>query len=260
MTKNIIYIILFVLCICLEKTAKAGGGVNEIVQLKASVDTIPTSTSFSVDIIFGTEQNPIDSLEEFSLSVEFDSAYVLVDTSFFLDITSFLGEGESIIGSSDSVPGGFGLYYKSLTGNRQGFGSIGQIKLVTEDDVPGIGINVPISIKSIIGRTANNSLVLFDGIDDTIYIYKPTGVPQFELNKYFRIYPNPTKNLITINNQKGYTLETIEIIGIDGKTYISSTIDAPSTQLSLENLPNGTYIIKLQTDIGILFDKIVKSN
>ena len=74
MKKNVLYIILFILQVSMAKSAKAGGG-NEFVRLKANLDTIPLSSSFRLDIVMGTEENPIDSIEEFTMSIFIDSRY-----------------------------------------------------------------------------------------------------------------------------------------------------------------------------------------
>ncbi|MBX7224551.1 MAG: T9SS type A sorting domain-containing protein [Chitinophagales bacterium] len=258
MTKNIIYIILLVLCFGIEKSTFAGG-VNEVVQLRASADTVPVSTNFSVDIILGTAQNPIDSLAEFVLHIRIDTANVKVDTLFFLpNNTSFLSESSSFL--PNELDGDIDISYKSNNGNRKGFGSIGEIKLVTEDDVPGVGIHVPIKIRSMLGRTADNTLVLFDPTNDTVFVIKPTGIPQFELNKYFSIYPNPTNNQLYVRNKKGLIIQAIDIIGIDGKTYQSEVVEAESINLTLGDLPSGIYLIKVSTDKGIFIDKVIKSD
>jgi hypothetical protein len=83
MKKNVLYIILFILQVGMAKSAKAGGE-NEIIQLKASFDTIPLSSNFELDIIMGTEENPIDSISEFTMSIFIDSRYFrFADTSKF---------------------------------------------------------------------------------------------------------------------------------------------------------------------------------
>lgn len=57
-------------------------------------------------------------------------------------------------GGSSSNGDNFGITYNSQTGNRKGFGTIGTIKLVTEDDVPVVNNHVPIRITNILGKQA----------------------------------------------------------------------------------------------------------
>jgi hypothetical protein len=259
MKKNVLYIILFILQVGMAKSAKAGGE-NEIIQLKASFDTIPLSSNFELDIIMGTEENPIDSISEFTMSIFIDSRYFrFADTSkFSFTDTSFLGGGYN--GGSSINGSNIGIFYNSQTGNRKGFGTIGTIKLVTEDDVPVVNNHVPLRITNILGKTTSNEIVFFDTENDTIYVIKLATSPHFQLNKYFKIFPNPTNNQITLSNRLNITIHTIEIIGIDGKTYQRSEIEEQYTTIGLKDLANGIYLIKLETDQGVFIDKVIKSD
>jgi hypothetical protein len=259
MKKNVLYIILFILQVGMAKSAKAGGE-NEIIQLKASFDTIPLSSNFELDIIMGTEENPIDSISEFTMSIFIDSRYFrFADTSkFSFTDTSFLGGGYN--GGSSINGSNIGIFYNSQTGNRKGFGTIGTIKLVTEDDVPVVNNHVPLKITNILGKTTSNEIVFFDTENDTVYVIKLATSPHFQLNKYFKIFPNPTNNQITLSNRLNITIHTIEIIGIDGKTYQRSEIEEQYTTIGLKDLANGIYLIKLETDQGVFIDKVIKSD
>lgn len=259
MKKIVLYIILFILQVGMAKSAKAGGG-NEFVRLKANLDTIPLSSSFRLDIVMGTEENPIDSIEEFTMSIFIDSRYFsFPDTNIFsFNDTSFLSG--AYFGGSSSNGDNFGITYNSQTGNRKGFGTIGTIKLVTEDDVPVVNNHVPIRITNILGKTSSNEIVFFDTENDTIYVIKLATSPHFQLNKYFKIFPNPTNNQITLSNRLNITIHTIEIIGIDGKTYQRSEIEEQYTTIGLKDLANGIYLIKLETDQGVFIDKVIKSD
>lgn len=259
MKKNVLYIILFILQVGMAKSAKAGGE-NEIIQLKASFDTIPLSSNFELDIIMGTEENPIDSISEFTMSIFIDSRYFrFADTSkFSFTDTSFLGGGYN--GGSSINGSNIGIFYNSQTGNRKGFGTIGTIKLVTEDDVPVVNNHVPLKITNILGKTTSNEIVFFDTENDTVYVIKLATSPHFQLNKYFKIFPNPTNNQITLSNRLNITIHSIEIIGIDGKTYQRSEIEEQYTTIGLKDLANGIYLIKLETDQGVFIDKVIKSD
>lgn len=259
MKKIVFYITLILLFLGMSKSAKAGNG-SEIIKIKASLDTIPLSTEFTLDIIMGTEENPIDSLEEFTMSIFIDSRYIILDDTnkFTFNNGSFLGGSYT---SNYSANGdNFGITYKSLSGNRKGFGTIGTIKLVTEDDVPVVNNNVPLKITNILGKTSNNEIVFFDTENDTVYVIKISNGSNFQLNKYFKIYPNPTNNQINISNRLNITINTIEVIGIDGKTYLKTEIGEQYTTIGLKDLANGIYLIKLETDQGIFIDKVIKSD
>ena len=94
-------------------------------------------------------------------------------------------------------------------------------------------------------------------------IYKTTngGVNILEniLNDNITIFPNPTSNLVTIENSI-YPIQSIILFDVSGKEVKTvSNINNNKTVISLSDIENGLYIVKIVTEKGIINKKIIKN-
>jgi hypothetical protein len=77
-------------------------------------------------------------------------------------------------------------------------------------------------------------------------------------NQQIRIYPNPTDGQLIIDNGQ-WTIENVEIFNVIGQSVYSSTLGVASTlRLDVSHLPSGIYFIRIQTENGVVAEKIVK--
>lgn len=77
--------------------------------------------------------------------------------------------------------------------------------------------------------------------------------------KNVRIFPNPVGNAIVIECKPGTSIHTAEIADLRGNTVFRSEIfSQQSLKLDVKPLPPGIYIVRIQTNKGILNEKIVK--
>ena len=95
-----------------------------------------------------------------------------------------------------------------------------------------------------------------DNIFDCIELRVSTK--SFSAKEKINIFPNPTLDVINIRTENQSIL-SIELIDINGKILISeSTPNSNLYQLSLENLEQGMYVLKIISWNGIASKKIVK--
>lgn len=66
----------------------------------------------------------------------------------------------------------------------------------------------------------------------------------------FSIYPNPTKDVIAIENKTNNTIQQLELYSFSGKLLLKTSNDL--TSLSLENFQSGIYLLKITTENGSL--------
>ncbi len=69
------------------------------------------------------------------------------------------------------------------------------------------------------------------------------------------IYPNPTKDNITIESALH---SRIEIINIEGQILKTLQLTDHATQMDVSNLPNGVYILKAYSDKGVSIQKLIR--
>ena len=75
-------------------------------------------------------------------------------------------------------------------------------------------------------------------------------------NKVLSIYPNPTSSTLTIETNSN-TKQNLEIVNLLGQTMYTYYIYSKAT-VDVSALPKGIYLIKLNTDKGIVVKKFVK--
>lgn len=73
------------------------------------------------------------------------------------------------------------------------------------------------------------------------------SVQSFNENN-FSIYPNPTRNSITIENNSFIQMERIELFSMTGKVLLSTS--GNTSTLSLENFQSGIYLLKITAENG----------
>ena len=74
------------------------------------------------------------------------------------------------------------------------------------------------------------------------------------------IWPNPATDRITIaNNNNGDTYTNAKIFNLAGKMMTEKKLESHTNEISINELPAGTYIVKLENNKGTSFNqKIVK--
>lgn len=71
------------------------------------------------------------------------------------------------------------------------------------------------------------------------------------------VYPNPAYSHVCID-AKGATLRSLVLTDATGSIVRSQTLDATNATISLDGLPKGIYILKINSDQGTTVSKIVK--
>lgn len=81
------------------------------------------------------------------------------------------------------------------------------------------------------------------------------GTVDSELSK-MEIYPNPVKNVLNIGFDKN--IESVDIIGFDGRVYSKENFNSTKVQINLSALPKGVYIARIKSGKTIEFKKFMK--
>lgn len=73
-----------------------------------------------------------------------------------------------------------------------------------------------------------------------------TGLPENDFNQLFKFFPNPTKGIISFE-QSDFN-RSIEIISTSGSIVLKKNLAASETSVLVENLPNGIYFIRVNSN------------
>jgi hypothetical protein len=96
------------------------------------------------------------------------------------------------------------------------------------------------------------------GYNTCFYSTVGTNEKSNRLNSHIIIYPNPIKNNFSIETADDIYINQIKIYNLSGQEVYSEAISKSQTpiNLTLPNLPNGMYVVNIQTEHGVMNKKI----
>ncbi|MGL2963524.1 T9SS type A sorting domain-containing protein [Flavobacterium sp. RSB2_4_14] len=162
----------------------------------------------------------------------------------------FIGSGAYILQMTRKSPLS---YYKKINGNWvfqeviYGNGNIGN------DDYFGSRIAITDNLVLIGAPNENYPLPI-----GKAYTFDTTlGIDENTLNE-FKLYPNPTNDKVFLSNNLVNEIRFIDIYQFDGK--LIKQVKSNSNSISLKELSNGIYLLKITKNNGVSFTrKIVKN-
>lgn len=79
-------------------------------------------------------------------------------------------------------------------------------------------------------------------------------------NSELSIYPNPTRGEVYILTEKSYKDSKISILDLTGRTVQQTSLDLTDKKgiLDVSSLPTGVYVIKIDTNDGVITKKLIK--
>lgn len=103
------------------------------------------------------------------------------------------------------------------------------------------------------------NIEMFDLDTNTTNIEKAPAVflslPDLELNNGITVFPNPSKNEINISIEPNQKIVSSTVIDSTGKIILTENETA---HLDISSLPNGIYLLKIQTNGGSSVKRIIK--
>ena len=72
----------------------------------------------------------------------------------------------------------------------------------------------------------------------------------------FTFYPNPVKDVLNLSYSQN--ISKVQVINILGQEVKSVSVNAAQAQIDMENLPSGTYLVKVTSDNQVKTIKVVK--
>lgn len=90
----------------------------------------------------------------------------------------------------------------------------------------------------------------------TVYVHDGSMNTQEVKNTSFTAYPNPFKDVLTIQYEK--PVEKVEIYDLTGKTLLKSRPNSSDFQLNTSQLPSGVYVVKIESNSKVISKKIIK--
>jgi len=241
------------------KTSNTTAGAP-VLYVEFPTDSVVAGAAVSVSIFLGTSASPANNVYGLAFSIHYDPA--LIDTGSVR--TNFTTSWLGTIGT-DMITLTKDLYFSGQVDigmtridhtNVSGFGQIGELNFVMQDDLAGIiaktlqltfsNVIVISNDESIIPvGTGGDSLVVV-GIDDAQYL----------LEKHIKVYPNPASRTvhISLNNIKAEKIRLMNVLG--EILYVARNVDS-KLQINVEDHPQGIYLLNIITNQGVVNRRLV---
>lgn len=82
------------------------------------------------------------------------------------------------------------------------------------------------------------------------------STPSFDAND-LRAYPNPVSNVLNLSYSTN--IESVEVFNLLGQQVAAKSVNAPSYELNVSDLPSGTYLVKVNAEGGSKTVKVLKN-
>ncbi len=237
---------------------------NDVVELEFSFNTgaATASTNIFRAIIYGADGNAIGGYS-FNMNTK------RLDGFAYGDFNATGTPGNYLITLRTG-----GLILPADTWIRVGFAynsATGRFQWKCNDVTPALygGINgdpdfIVDEFDYLFLANTGNALASTIIVDDYTITAKATesllGTIKNELNsKVFSVYPNPTKNIFNVVNTTDAIISEIEISDLNGRVVKNVKFSNVSeAQVSVSDLAQGVYMMKIVSDKGIATKKVVK--
>ncbi len=195
----------------------------------------------------------------------------------FAKITDSLGRVSTkhpMFYQGNSVPcviddsGSYKMFAGSSSGNIFRFGNIdGNLSgIFTRLDTNFLNINEGtnscVTIANVSGSSYLDMIVGNQAGGVAFFEGKQAVISVEEINLWsnINIYPNPTKNNVSIHlGNNSISNATIELIDLLGKTFIHQEVRKPIENINLLAIPQGIYLLKFTNKVGSKVFKLVKN-
>jgi hypothetical protein len=98
---------------------------------------------------------------------------------------------------------------------------------------------------------SNTDVLLIKVVED------PSSIPEKLIDNSFRIYPNPSDGLLTMETEQP-GLKSIEITNFNGQQIFSGRFEGASHQIDISSFPKGVYFITIRSEDFVRTKKIIK--
>jgi hypothetical protein len=105
--------------------------------------------------------------------------------------------------------------------------------------------------------TVNDAIYIVNAVNSYKYFCDNSlSTNEFTSKKIITLYPNPTKDILNFSLSELISATAYEIYSLLGEKV--SYGDLNSNSISVSNLANGVYIVKINTSEGVLTEKFIK--
>ncbi|MEM6269243.1 MAG: T9SS type A sorting domain-containing protein [Bacteroidota bacterium] len=231
------------------------------ISLQFPVDTTVVSgtTTLITDLVLGTMANPVDSIHGIAFTLTYD--WNIVDTVLVNLHGGWLTNPAGISLRRYWVEDSVGIIHGVITNtdnqNRAGYGSIGAIGIVMDDNIRLAGnYDLPIDITFVRTMTGSGNGVEIHPESTNLTVITTVANDPIEPEKVI-IYPNPSTGSLRISAPH-LSPGTVRLFRYSGQLVREfSAAPIHNRRLDLDRVLAGVYLLEFETARGILRKKLL---
>jgi hypothetical protein len=222
------------------------------IAIKLGTNAIPANDAYGIAFTLHYDTELVDSN---SISIDYsNTGFRIQPTDTIIKLNKYFkpdGQVETAVCRTNQ------------TGKFMASETIGVINFVMEDNLAQKRSNLydylHLSYSDVYLIASDETLIPVCALTDSVLVYQTvTGTNRMMNASEWKIYPNPTENLLNIENDK-MELLSVRVLNLIGENILSiKKIHSNKVSLSLNNISEGMYFVEIQTENGQLLKKILK--
>ncbi|MEX0966298.1 MAG: T9SS type A sorting domain-containing protein [Bacteroidia bacterium] len=248
--------------------SKLGGPDDPVLSVKFQQDSLTAGMLMKADIHFGSDIQEAEDVYGIAYTVSVPAEFIEPNSLMLNYHNSWLGNvGSELIYLNKSFNGN-GEVETAISrinhSNVSGSGKIGVIQFRLKDPLPQTALShLKVELKDVLLINATETPLPYNLEGDSIRFV--TGIAKTYIYNRVVIYPNPTKDEVSVNFT-GLHVNEIQILDLRGRTMLVKklrsadfTVEGKEV-LNTSNLAAGVYLVKVMADEGVIQKRVVILN
>lgn len=240
---------------------KSNGGSSSSNSIPLYTDYYQTveGATIQVPILLGDSLNPVDSAYGIAFTINYDPTLVDTNSVSVNFVTSWFGQinTDMISVSKDFyTPGQIQVGLTRIDHTyRSGMGQIGAIQMTIKDDIIKKSVNTHLNMFIDNVRLISDQEVEISTVPVYTYVLivdttTITSTEQIEKGENLLLYPNPASSTVHLESTES-KLQQVEIFNVAGQRLMHKTMQSNQHTISVADLSEGVYLLRIQTDKGL---------
>ncbi|MDI1356279.1 MAG: T9SS type A sorting domain-containing protein [bacterium] len=237
----------------------AGPGANTDVSLVASQNYAYPGQWCKVNVVVGSATKIISQLYGIVFDLDLDQTYIVPNSAYLAYTPSFLNAANQNIEFRKAQLLNTKIYAASVRTdltNVSGNGKIAELWFKVKADAPNnSSINLTVSNAQMIGNLGA-LIALTGGTTSVLVSTNLVGIENMDaFENSVQFFPNPARDKLIFQNSRHEETSYL-IYDLIGQLVVEGKFSDAST-LEIGALANGTYLVKLESDSGKAFKKLI---
>lgn len=234
-----------------------------------SETNLSLGTTFEVDLQLGTADHPIEGIYGIGFTMSLTNEYAGV-IDFDLSNSWLAEDGEGLLFLEKSPPDSNKVFIALTRSNQtpiSGFGHLGTLSIVIVDIIDALqhdttsSLPMDIRIENVYAINEMEEELIISGNSNTVKIKHAsqlTAVSQTENTPKIKTFPNPVSDVLSIHMEQASATH-IQLYNPKGQLVKQHTIETHASiyHLSVKDLNAGIYYLEIQTETGVVTQKVV---